>query len=402
MTTLRQAHVALDAGETNIGATEAGRISDPSSVLLGPSPSIDARREPEGLIGTSTALGWVLDRAKKVAPTDTTVLITGETGTGKELMARALHQWSRRARHPFVSVHCASIPNGLLASELFGHERGAFTGALQRRLGRFELAEGGTLFLDEVGEIPLETQVSLLRVLQEREFERVGGSKRIQTDVRIIAATNRDLQQAVWSGNFRSDLYYRLDVFPLHLPPLRERDVDLRQLAEFFVERYARRAGKAFQGISEQTIDLIQTYSWPGNVRELQNIIERSVILCESELFTLDETWSACERRPEVPGTAQPEGASASPVPDVRSPGPCTATTLEEIERQAILRALQDCNGVVGGPNGAANRLGIKRTTLQARMQKLGIQSARTSVGHLSGDTPEWRSDAPICSVQVA
>ncbi len=344
---------------------------------LDPVQASDDGAGVEGVIGTSTVLKSVLARARKVAATDSTVLISGETGTGKEMLARALHQWSRRAAGPFVSVNCAAIPHALIASELFGHERGAFTGALQRRLGRFELAAGGTLFLDEVGEIPAETQVSLLRVLQERDFERVGGTKPIHADVRIIAATNRDLEHAVSEGAFRSDLYYRLDVFPLHLPPLRERGADVELLAESFVERYARRAGRRFRGINEETLERIRTHPWPGNVRELENVIERSVIVCESELFSLDETWLQRGARGSEQ-TAAPSVASTRAASSVSSssPIPPHATTLQEIEREAILRALQHCDGVVSGPNGAASRLGLKRTTLQARMRKLGIYAS--------------------------
>src|SRR5262245_288696 len=244
-----------------------------------------------GIFGTSVALQATLNRAHKVAPTESTVLVTGETGTGKELLARAIHAWSTRAGGRFVSVNCAAIPQTLIASELFGHERGAFTGALQRRLGRFELAAGGTLFLDEVGELPLETQVLLLRVLQEREFERVGGTVSLAADVRIVAATNRDLRQAIAAGTFRGDLYYRLAVFPLEMPPLRERVGDIRLVVEHFVARWAREAGKTIRGIDPDSLARLEAHSWPGNVRELQNVIERSMIVCESETFTVDPTW---------------------------------------------------------------------------------------------------------------
>jgi formate hydrogenlyase transcriptional activator len=292
-------------------------------------------------------------------------------------------------------VHCGSIPHALIASELFGHERGAFTGALQRRLGRFELAAGGTLFLDEIGEIPAETQVALLRVLQEREFERIGGTNTICADVRIIAATNRDLLDAVAENTFRNDLYYRLDVFPIHLPPLRERGDDVHLLARSFVERAARRAGKSVRGISEGATELIGAHPWPGNVRELQNVIERSVIVSDSELFTLDENWLKEEEkrrgRPAESPSFRVAAASASPPP---SPLSSDATTLEEIEREAIARALHFCNGVVGGPHGAAKRLGMKRTTLQARMQKLGLYPRRPRIPcAVERDGPPWRVD---------
>ena len=243
------------------------------------------------IVGSSGALQKVLSAVYKVAPTDATVLVTGETGTGKELVARAIHRRSRRSSRAFVCVNCAAVPRDLIASELFGHEKGSFTGALQRRLGRFELAEGGTIFLDEVGELPPETQVVLLRVLQEREFERVGGTRPIRTNVRVIAATNCDLQLAIQAGTFRSDLFYRLNVFPIDMPPLRERREDIPALVEYFVDHCARKVGKNIQGITKESLDLLRSYPWPGNIRELQNVIERSVIMCETENFSIDETW---------------------------------------------------------------------------------------------------------------
>ncbi len=252
---------------------------------------IDKASMFEEIVGTSPALQTVLSRISKVAPTDSTVLITGETGTGKELVARAIHRRSKRASRAFVSVNCAAIPRDLIASELFGHEKGAFTGALQRRVGRFELAEGGTIFLDEVGELLPDTQVALLRVLQEREFERIGGGQSIRVDVRVIAATNRDLKAAVASGAFREDLYYRLNVFPLEMPPLRARKADIPLLVEYFIDRYGRKAGKNIRSVDKKTLQLLQSYPWPGNIRELQNVIERSLIVCETEIFTVDESW---------------------------------------------------------------------------------------------------------------
>jgi transcriptional regulator with GAF, ATPase, and Fis domain len=335
-----------------------------------------------GIVGASKALQAILARARKVAPTEATVLVTGETGTGKELLARAIHTWSGRADGPFVSVNCAAIPQTLIASELFGHERGAFTGALQRRLGRFELAAGGTLFLDEVGDLPVETQVLLLRVLQEREFERVGGTTPQSADVRIVAATNRDLRQAIAEGSIRSDLYYRLAVFPLKMPPLRERDGDLRPLVEHFVQCSARKLGKTIRGIDPEALDLLETYSWPGNVRELQNVIERSVIVCESETFTVDPSWVHGERAPDEPNPERPDGCGleageSSSLAQARA----LPSTLADIQREAILRALQSCNWVIGGPHGAALLLGIKRTTLQARVQKLGLAALRPRKG---------------------
>ena len=252
---------------------------------------IDETSMFEEIVGTSPALQSVLSRISKVAPVDSTVLITGETGTGKELVARAIHRRSNRTSRAFVSVNCAAIPRDLILSELFGHEKGAFTGATQRRLGRFELADGGTIFLDEVGELLPDTQVALLRVLQEREFERVGGRQPIHVDVRVIAATNRDLKAAVANGTFRQDLFYRLNVFPIEVPPLRERKHDILMLVEYFVQRYAKRAGKNIRSIDKKTLDVLQSYDWPGNIRELQNIIERSVILSSGEVFSVDESW---------------------------------------------------------------------------------------------------------------
>ena len=254
---------------------------------------IDKGSMCDKIVGSSAALQRVLSHVFKVAPTDATVLVTGETGTGKELVARAIHKRSHRSSRAFVSVNCAAIPRDLIASELFGHEKGSFTGALQRRLGRFELAEGGTIFLDEVGELPLATQIALLRVLQEHEFERVGGNRSIQTNVRVIAATNRNLPAAIAAGTFRSDLFYRLNVFPIDMPPLRERREDISVLVEHFVDLCARKLGKNILGIAKESLDLLRSYPWPGNIRELQNVIERSVIMCETENFSVDKTWLA-------------------------------------------------------------------------------------------------------------
>jgi formate hydrogenlyase transcriptional activator len=252
----------------------------------------------EEIVGASPALRAVLSRVAKVAPTDSTVLLTGETGTGKELIARAIHKGSRRSSRAFVGVNCAAIPRDLIASELFGHEKGAFSGAIQRRLGRFELADGGTLFLDEIGEIPPEAQIALLRVLQEREFTRLGGNLSIRSDVRVIAATNRDLEAAIVASTFRGDLFYRLNVFPIEIPPLRERSEDIPMLAEYFIHRYARKSGKTIRRADKRSLDLLQCYPWPGNIRELQNVIERSIIVCETENFSIDESWLS--RRPSA------------------------------------------------------------------------------------------------------
>lgn len=307
------------------------------------------------IVGGSAPLRRVLSHVSKVAATDSTVLITGETGTGKELVARATHKRSSRAQGPFISLNCAAIPPALIPSELFGHEKGAFTGALQRRLGRFEMAERGTIFLDEVGELPAETQIALLRVLQEREFERVGGSRPIQVDVRVIAATNRDLKAAVAEGTFRSDLYYRLNVFPVEVPPLRERRDDIPLLATYFLERYARSMGKKIRGIDEASLDLLLSYHWPGNIRELQNVIERSVIISDSELLVVDERWLFA-------GTA---GAAHKPEPLVR--------TLEQQEKAHIEAALAATKGRVSGPSGAAAKLGMRPSTLESKIRSLGI-----------------------------
>jgi transcriptional regulator with GAF, ATPase, and Fis domain len=363
------------------------RAPDRAPSALARVPEIDPHTD--GIVGGSAALQAVLARARKVAPTDSTVLVTGETGTGKELLAHAIHMASQRAGGPFVSVNCAAIPQTLIASELFGHERGAFTGALQRRRGRFELAAGGTLFLDEVGELPVETQVLLLRVLQEREFERVGGTTTVSADVRVVAATNRDLRQAIAEGSFRSDLFYRLAVFPLEMPPLREREGDIRLLAEHFVRRSARRVGKSIRAIDPGDLAPLEAYSWPGNVRELQNVIECSVILCESDTFAVDPGWLHSE-----PPLAEPKharlhaGETKSPEPKaVPRPG-ALRSTLDDIQREAILSAVQSCGWIIGGPNGAAALLGLKRTTLQARMHKLGIAPLRPaawSEGRIEG-----------------
>jgi len=312
----------------------------------------------EDIVGTSPALQAVLSRVSKVAPTDSTVLVTGETGTGKELVARAIHKRSHRSSRAFVSVNCAAIPRDLIASELFGHEKGAFTGATQQRLGRFELAEGGTIFLDEVGELPAVTQIALLRVLQEHEFERVGGSRSIHADVRVIAATNRDLQAAIAGGTFRSDLFYRLNVFPIEIPSLRERREDIPLLVEYFIDRYARKAGKSFQAVNKKSLDLLQSYPWPGNIRELQNVIERSVIVCETENFTVDESWLS--RRP-VENEVQVE----------------LYGKLAAQEKVMIESALRESRGRVSGPSGAASKLGVPGSTLESKIKSLKIDKNR-------------------------
>jgi formate hydrogenlyase transcriptional activator len=321
---------------------------------------IDKASMFEEIVGTSPPLQAVLSRVSKVARTDSTVLITGETGTGKELVARAIHRRSRRSSRAFVSVNCTAIPRDLIASELFGHEKGAFTGAAQRRLGRFELAGGGTIFLDEVGELPAETQVALLRVLQEHEFERVGGIRPIQTDIRVIAATNRDLQAAIAAGSFRSDLFYRLNVFPIEIPPVRDRREDIPMLVEYFIDRFARKAGKSIRGLNKKTLDLLQSYAWPGNIRELQNVIERSVIVCESENFSVDESWLS--RQPLAPEPKSPLDLSQK---------------LAAQEKEMIEAALRESEGRVFGPSGAAAKLGMPRSTLESKIRSLKIQKNR-------------------------
>ena len=327
----------------------------------------------EGIVGSSTALREVLALVAKVAPIDATVLITGETGTGKELIARAIHRRSRRSSGTLVSVNCAATPATLIATELFGHEKGAFTGAVQRRQGRFEVAAGGTIFLDEVGELPMEAQIALLRVLQEREFERVGGTTTIRANVRVVAATNRDLEGAVAAGTFREDLYYRLNVFPIEIPPLRERGDDIRALTKVFVDRYAQRAKKTIRRISEKTLEMLEAYSWPGNIRELENVIERSMIMCDSDVFSIDDGSLYREAAP-AEEARQPLRLVQSTAPAFRprESRPSNAT-LADVQREAIFRALRSTNGMVGGTNGAAAMLGVKRTTLQNRMRKLGI-----------------------------
>jgi formate hydrogenlyase transcriptional activator len=316
---------------------------------------IDRASMFEEIVGSSPALQRVLTQVTKVASTDATVLILGETGTGKELIARAIHKRSRRAGGAFIRVNCAAIPPSLIASELFGHEKGAFTGALQRRLGRFEAADGGTIFLDEIGELPAEAQVALLRVLQEREIERVGSSHPIPVDVRVLAATNRDLESIVQSGTFREDLYYRLNVFPIHMPPLRERVEDIPILVEYLVDRYAKQIGKNIRNIEKHTLQLLRTYNWPGNVRELQNVIERAVVLVEGETFVIDESWLTNK-------LSKPSNGPSRPV-----------TTLANGEKELIEAALAESEGRVSGPHGAAAKLGIPRQTLEWKIRALQI-----------------------------
>ncbi len=313
----------------------------------------------EEIVGSSQPLRLVLVQVSKVAPTDSTVLVLGETGTGKELIARAIHNRSKRSNRAFIRVNCAAIPQSLIASELFGHEKGSFTGATQRRLGRFESADGGTIFLDEVADLPPETQVALLRVLQEREFERVGGTQSVSVDVRVIAATHRDLTSAVAEGEFRQDLFYRLNVFPIRLPALRERISDISLLVGYLIDRYAKKLGKKIRNIDKKTIELFHAYDWPGNIRELQNVVERAVILSEGETFFVDETWLK-HVTPKLAATTAPLVAD-----------------LVEHEREILEAALRESEGVVGGPTGAAVKLGIPRQTLESKIRKLGINRHR-------------------------
>jgi PAS domain S-box-containing protein len=326
---------------------------------------IDKASMFEEIVGTSTSLKAVLSRIAKVAPTNATVLITGETGTGKELIARAVHKRSQRSGCPFVSVNCAALPPTLVSSELFGHEKGAFTGATQRRLGRFEMADGGTIFLDEVGELLPDTQAALLRVIQEREFERVGGGQPIHVDVRVIAATNRDLNAAVGNGTFRQDLLYRLNVFPIEMPPLRERRDDILMLVEYFVQRYANRGGKNIRSIDQKTLDLLQSYDWPGNIRELQNVIERSIILSSTDVFSVDELWLSKRTSPQA------SRVETSPALNVRP----------RSEREMIAAALAETRGRVSGPSGAAAKLRIPPSTLETRIKALKINKQQFKFG---------------------
>jgi formate hydrogenlyase transcriptional activator len=321
---------------------------------------VDETAMDDEIIGTSSALQKVLSLVSKVAPTDATVMVTGETGTGKELVARAIHRRGQRSSRAFISVNCAALPGDLIASELFGHEKGSFTGAFQRRLGRFELAEGGTIFLDEVGELPVETQIALLRVLQEHQFERVGGTRSIQTNVRVIAATNRNLQASMAAGNFRSDLFYRLNVFPIEMPALRERPEDIPALVNYLIDRFARRMGKNIRGVDSKTLELFQSYPWPGNIRELQNVIERSVIVCETENFSVDETWLS----------RQPLGTESKSQSEL-------CQKLAAQEKEMIVAALSESGGQVFGPSGAAAKLGMHRSTLESKIASMKINKYR-------------------------
>jgi len=335
---------------TGRGGTEMFRGPTEETLNLG-DDDIFSTSMFEEIVGSSEAICRVTAQVLTVAPSDATVLITGESGTGKELIARAVHRRSGRSRRPFISMNCAATPPSLIAADLFGHEKGAFTGANQRRAGRFEVANHGTLFLDEIGDMPAETQVSLLRVLQEREFERIGGNRSIPVDVRVIAATNCNLSAAVDSGEFRLDLFYRLNVFPIHVPPLRERREDILLLAKYFIERYAANAGKRIRSVDKRTAQLIEAYRWPGNIRELQNVIQRAVILCGTETLAVEEAWLSSTSE----GLYDPRQRRGSG------------------EKERIEAALAECRGRISGPNGAARKLGIRRTTLESRIKKLHI-----------------------------
>jgi formate hydrogenlyase transcriptional activator len=350
----------------------------------------EIRREHnfEEIVGSSPALLAVLQQVERVAPTNATVLILGETGTGKELIARAIHDRSARSLRPLVKVNCGAISAGLVESELFGHVKGAFTGALDKRTGRFELGDGGTLFLDEVGELPLETQVKLLRVLQDGEFEPVGSSKAIKVDVRIIAATNRNLEDEVKAGRFRADLFYRLNVLPLRIPPLRDRVEDIPQLAMFFLSRFSRQFGRAVDGIAHETIELMMNYDWPGNIREMQNLIERGVVLSNGSILSIDRSLllpSHTSQTGQIGQTAQTvhesrPGAVAqaamrpAPLPSGAEAPSTSSASLEDLQRQHILRVLSQTNWVIEGEKGAAKMLNLHPNTLRSRLKKMGIQ----------------------------
>jgi PAS domain S-box-containing protein len=355
VTEQREAQAALEKAFEEIKRL-SDRLQDENLALR---EEVDQAFMFEEIVGASPALKTVLSHVSKVAPTDSTVVISGETGTGKELIARAIHKHSRRAQRAFVSLNCAATPPSLIASELFGHEKGAFTGAVQQRRGRFELAHSGTIFLDEIGEIPMDTQIALLRVLQERQIERVGGSRAITVDVRVIAATNRDLSEAIAAGTFRSDLFYRLNVFPIVVPPLRKRREDIPILVEYFVKRFAEQLAKRIRQIDRHTLELCERYSWPGNIRELQNIVERSVILCGSDVFSIDEAWLSSQAALRSDGS--------SPLPNA----------LQDQEKEMIEAALAKSKGRVAGPRGAAAKLGIPASTLESKIKQLKIEKSR-------------------------
>jgi PAS domain S-box-containing protein len=355
VTEQRQSRVKLENAFEEIKRLK-DRLHDENLALR---EEIDQAFMFEEIVGSSPAMRTLLSNMMKVAPTDSTILISGETGTGKELIARAIHKKSRRSDQAFISVNCAAIPPSLIASELFGHEKGAFTGAVQLRRGRFELAHAGTIFLDEIGEVPPETQLALLRVLQERQFERVGGSRAIPANVRVIAATNRDLPAAIAAGTFRSDLYYRLNVFPIQVPPLRKRKEDIPLLVEYFVKKFSEGMGKHIRSIEKHTLELCSAYSWPGNIRELQNIVERAVILCSGDALSIEDAWLSVHE----PVQSDLSGALSQ--------------SLQNRETEMIESALTECRGKVAGANGAAARLGIPPSTLESKIKQLKIEKRR-------------------------
>jgi formate hydrogenlyase transcriptional activator len=379
----------IDITERVLMEQEHARLTEQNQYLR---EEIKSVHNFEEIVGRSSALLEVLDKVSLVAKTDASVLISGETGTGKELIARAIHSTSQRHARPLIKLNCAALPVGLVESELFGHEKGAFTGATTRRIGRFELAQGGTIFLDEIGEVPLDVQVKLLRVLQEREFERVGGSKPIKVDVRVIAATNRDLGRAISEGTFREDLYYRLNVFPVQVPPLRDRSEDIPLLVQYFVRRSMARIGRRITRIPNQVMDRLRRYPWPGNIRELENIVERAVILSpREELVIGPEVLPAAAPEPTHANGAAPESSSAptgatspragdrvpadSPAAVVsEEPAPAGADALVDVERRHIIEILRRTNWRIEGPSGAAKALGLKSSTLRSRIKKLAIR----------------------------
>ena len=353
----------IDITDRVLAEQERARLQQQNLYLQ---EEIQAAHNFEEILGTSPALTAVLENVRRVAPTDTTVLITGETGTGKELIARAIHSHSRRKDRPLIKINCAALPAGLVESELFGHEKGAFTGAISRRVGRFELAHGGTIFLDEIGELPADAQAKLLRVLQEREFDRVGGAAPIKADVRVLAATNRDLHRAVQEKTFREDLYYRLSVFPVHLPPLRDRREDVPLLVHSLVNKYAGRIGKRLESVGRETMRRLQAYAWPGNVRELENVLERAVILANGTTLEIGTDL--------LPQSSPLPPVSAPPRAEPRDTSPAAPGTLEATERSHILTVLRETNWVIDGPRGAARVLGLHPNTLRSRLKKLGIK----------------------------
>jgi PAS domain S-box-containing protein len=360
----------VDITERVLMEQEQARLKAQNSYLQ---EEIKSVHNFDEIVGASAGLRRVLEKVRRVAPAEATVLITGESGTGKELIARAIHSASGRADKPFIKVNCAALPTSLVESELFGHERGAFSGAIQRRIGRFELAHGGTIFLDEIGEVPLDVQVKLLRVLQEREFERIGSNQTIRTDVRVIAATNRDLPKSIRENEFRADLYYRLNVFPIELPPLRARREDIPLLVQFFVQKYASRVGRRIEAIEPETLQALVDYPWPGNIRELENIVERALILSSGPQLAIDPEVLAV--LPPDTGAAPQAGGRMDERPLITGPTPAGAD-LASVQREHIVAMLRETNWVIEGSRGAASRLGLKPGTLRHRMKKLGIARA--------------------------